>query len=221
MRQARKLRGEAAVLDWLARVRVAGVEAMACGMGLSSRQVRTHVAAMEAKGLLERSRLYDGGGAVVAITPKGLGHSLRPITTRTATRSKEGLLHGRGVSWIAAHCDRREREWFGFDELKEDGWVTELIPAAGAVSRSHMPDLGFLLEGERWAAEFERMPKSSPRLHSILSGYRTAQLKGELESVLYVCATDSIARYVESVAEEVQLNRAIRSLDWLIEEAME
>jgi hypothetical protein len=80
-----------------------------------------------------------------------------------------------------------------------------------------MPDLGFLLDGrERWAVEFERVPKSETRLRRILAGYRAAELAGELESVLYVCADESIVRLVQSVAAEVKLDRAVRTLDWVI-----
>ena len=82
-----------------------------------------------------------------------------------------------------------------------------------------MPDLGFILDGtERWAAEFERVPKSEERLRGILRAYRTAELAGELESVLYVCADQSIVRLVQKVAAEVKLDRAVRTLDWLIAE---
>jgi hypothetical protein len=82
-----------------------------------------------------------------------------------------------------------------------------------------MPDLAFVLDGsERWAVEFERMPKSRPRLKRILGGYRAAELAGELASVLYVCADQSIARLVQSVAGEVRLDRAVRTLDWVIAE---
>ena len=61
-------------------------------------------------------------------------------------------------------------------------------------------------------------PKSEDRLRGILRAYRTAELAGELESVLYVCADQSIVRLVQKVAAEVKLDRAVRTLDWLIAE---
>jgi hypothetical protein len=81
-----------------------------------------------------------------------------------------------------------------------------------------MPDLGFMLEDERWAVEFERVTKSEERLRGILRAYRSAELAGEVESVLYVCADKAIVRRVQSIAAEVELDRAVRTLDWVIAE---
>ena len=211
--------GRNGVLNWLARVRIAGVEPMSHGVGISERRIRLHAKTLERERLLVRSRIGDGGGALVAITPRGLRQAGYAANSRSATSSLTGLLHGRGVSWIAAHCERRGRSWLGLGELRAQGWPLKLRQSAGERPRTHMPDLGFILDGsERWAAEFERVPKSRDRLRGILAAYRTAELAGELESVLYVCADQSIVRLVQSVAAEVKLDRAVRTLDWLIQE---
>ena len=48
----------------------------------------------------------------------------------------------------------------------------------GSTRQTHMPDLGFLLDGkERWAVEFERTSKGHDPLAQILEGYREAQLR--------------------------------------------
>jgi hypothetical protein len=82
-----------------------------------------------------------------------------------------------------------------------------------------MPDLAFVLDGkEHWAVEFERTSKGHGPLEQILEGYREAQLRGEVDGVFYVCENDYIAGRVDEVAEEVQVDRAIRTLDWVIAE---
>jgi hypothetical protein len=218
--ERRELGSWQGALEWLARVRVAGVEPMAAGLGVTTRQVRKYAGKLESEGLAVRRRLGDGGGAVVAITPRGLAEAGHPMSTRSTTNSHVGLLHGRGVSWIAAHCERRGRPWVGPEGLRSDGWVLHLSAATGPGPTTHMPDLGFILNGEeRWGVEFERVGKSKSRLRRILEGYRQAELRGDLDAVLYVCASGSIVRLVESVAEQVEVDRAVRTLDWVIAEA--
>ena len=208
-------------LEWVARVRVAGVEPMAIALGVTDRQIRKYATRFEERRLAVRSRLRDGGGAILAITPRGLSEAGLPISSRSTTSSEGGLAHGRGISWIAAHCEQRGRAWVGPEQLRAEGWVVEISAAAGPGPLTHMPDLGFLMNGgERWAVEFERVSKRSSRLERILEGYREAQLGGDLEAVLYVCGSEAIARQVESVAEEVKLDRAIRTLDWVIEDTL-
>lgn len=213
----KELEGRAAVLDWMARVRVAGLEPLACAMGLTVRMVRGHVAALERERLVTRSRMGDGDGSVVAATPKGVRRAGQEANSGTTTSSHTGLLHGRGVSWVAAYCDSKERKWVGPGELRTGGWQLS-IAEGGTGPRTHMPDLGFYLDGERWAVEFERTPKSRSRLTGILSAYRQAELDGGLEGVLYVCATDDLVRFVQAASVEVELDRAVRTLDWVIRE---
>ena len=216
----REAKGWPTVLDWLARLRVAGIEPVAAGLGVSSRAVRTHARRLEAEGLAKRPRLYDRGGGMLAITPRGLHRAGYEISSRTTTSSISGLTHGRGVSWIAAHCARRGRRWFGPAELRNDGWVIALPRRAGFQARKRRPDLGLILEGrERWAVEFERVEMPSDRLQRILDGYRSAQLAGQIDGVFYVCATERIARTVRSATEPMTLSWAVRTLDRVIAEA--
>jgi hypothetical protein len=216
----RETRGWPAVLDCLARLRVAGVEPIAAGLRVSSRAVRTHARRLEAEGLAKRPRLYDGGGGMLAITPRGLHRAGYDITSRTTTSSIRGLIHGRGVSWIAAHCERNERQWLGPAELRDDGWEIELPRRGSFQARTRLPDLGVILEGrERWAVEFERVGMPGDRLQRILDGYRNAELAGQIDGVVYVCASKRIARTVTSATERMRLNRAVRTLDRVIAEA--
>ena len=206
----------ALVLDWMARVRVAGLEALACGVGLSERRARAHVAGLEKERLVRRSLVGDGGGPVVVATAKGIRRAGREPNSRTTTKSITGLLHGRGVSWVAAFAETRGREWIGPGELRTGGWQMS-IARAGPGPSTHMPDLGMIMDGERWAVEFERTPKSRKRLTRILQAYRRAELDGRLAGVIYVCATDYLVRFVQEVSTEVVLDRAVRPLDWVIE----
>ena len=206
------------VLDWLARVRIAGLEPMSYGVGISERRIRFHAARLERERLVIRSR-PDRNGPLLVITPRGLRRAGYPDNSRNPTKSVTGLLHGRGVSWIAAYCELRGRPWLGPGQLRGDGWPLQVRQKNGSGPRTHMPDLGFILDGrERWAVEFERVSKSEERLRGILRAYRTAELAGELESVLYVCAEQSIARLVQTVAAEVKLDRVVRTLDWVVSE---
>ena len=209
--------GANGVLDWLARVRIAGVEAMSHGVGITERRLRFHAERLECERLLIRSR-PDRRGPLLVITPRGLRRAGYAANSRNPTKSLTGLLHGRGVSWIAAYCELRGRPWLGPAELRGEGWPLRVRHRNGKGPRTHMPDLGFMLDGEKWAVEFERVSKSDERLRGILRAYRSAELAGELESVLYVCADQSIARQVQSMAAEVKLDRAVRTLDWVIAE---
>ncbi len=214
-----RLRGRNAVLDWLARARIAGVKPMAVGLGITPRRVRVHAESLEADGLVVRSQLGDGGGGVLVVTARGVRAAGYKPNSHTTTRSITGLLHGRGVSWVAAHCELRGRPWYGPGDVRSEDWVVKLPPKAGPGARTHAADLGFILDGERWAVEFERTPKPRPRLRRILEGYRRAQLSGQIDAVLYVCDDEWILDLVESTAAEVKLHRAVRDLGWVISEA--
>ena len=174
---------------------------------------------MEAEGLA-CARGYDGGGGMLAITPRGLHQAGYEISSRTTASSVSGLTHGRAVSWIAAHCARKERRWFGPAELRNDGWEVALPRRAGFQAKTRLPDLGLILEGrERWAVEFERVEMPGDRLQRILDGYRRAEHAGQIDRVGYDSASERIARTVRSAIERVPLNHAVRTLDRVIAEA--
>lgn len=196
----------------MARVRVAGTEPMALSVGVSERQVRTHVAHLEGHGLVRRNQIRDGGGAVAAITPRGIRAAGYEANSHTTTSSLEGMLHGRGVSWAAAYLDARGREWLGPGELRTLGWHLP-VPGTDPGHPGHVPDLGLFLDGERWAVEFELRPRTKARLRTVLGTYRKAELSGQLDGVFFVCATDQVVRKVQTVATEIGVDRAVRSLD--------
>jgi hypothetical protein len=216
---SKEVRGAGAVLDWLARARIAGVDPMAAALGVSQRQVYLHAERLEADGSLLRPLICDRGGGVLVVTPRGVRSAGYAVNSRNTTSSVTGLQHGRGVSWIAAHCDRAGRPWVGPGELRANGWPMKLPPKVGPGARTHMPDLAFTLGGdERWVGEFERMSKSDDRLRRILTGYRNAQLGGDLSGVLYVCGNDAIARSVGEMSRGVRLDLVVKTLDDIVDE---
>jgi hypothetical protein len=215
------MKGWPAVLDWMARIRVAGVDAVGAGLELSPRQVHRHAAMLQREGYLKRPRLADCLGGMLVITPRGVRESGHEVRSGSTPGSLVALQHGRGVSWIAAYLERRGRPWYGPLEIRDAGFQLTLPRRGVDAPRTHLADLGFILEGERWAAEFERTQKSRERLRWILKGYRSAELSGQLDSVLYVCATPRIERVVNRIADEIELNLTTRQLDQLIRAAPE
>jgi DNA-binding transcriptional ArsR family regulator len=216
---SKEVRGREAVLDWVARARVAGVDPMAAALGVSQRQIYMHAERLEGDGAVLRPWINDRGGGVLVVTPRGVRLAGYTLSSRTPTRSLGGLQHGRGVSWIASHCERAGRRWSGPGQLRANGWPMKLPPKVGPGARTHMPDLDFTLgRDERWAAEFERMPKNPERLRRILTGYRNALLSGDLGGVLYVCANERIARSVEDRARDVRLDLVVKTLDRIVDE---
>ena len=91
------MRNRDLILEWLARIRVAGVEAVAEAIGISERRVRGHGERLEAEGFLVRHRMDDGGGAVLVVTARGVRAAGYAANSRSTTSSTPGLLHGRGV----------------------------------------------------------------------------------------------------------------------------
>src|SRR3954447_25623482 len=81
-------------LEWVARVRVAGVEPMAIALGVTDRQIRKYATRFEERRLAVRSRLRDGGGSILAIPRRGLSEAALPISSRSTTSSEGGLAHG-------------------------------------------------------------------------------------------------------------------------------
>jgi hypothetical protein len=212
--------GWPAVLDWMARIRVASVDAVAAGLEMSPRQVHRHAAMLRGEGLLKRPRLADCGGGILVVTPRGVRESGHEVRSGTAPSSLVALQHGRGVSWIAAYLQRLGHSWYGPLEVRDAGFQLKLQRRGPDGPRTHLADLAMLLDGEeRWGVEFERTQKSRERLRWILEGYRSAELSGQLGSVLYVCATPRIERVVNRIADEIVLDVTTRQLDYVVRTA--
>lgn len=172
-------------LRWLARVEVAGVEALGCAMGFSRSVMYSHVARLADAGLAACA--FDPGGSVVAITAAGrraIGADKGDV--RAGATHGSGLRHARAVSWVAASLTARGREWVSERELRaDDGWQ---VPVVWAASRGrHRPDLGVVVRGARVAVEVELSHKSPRRLQAILAGHEDAIASGRLAGgLIYV-----------------------------------
>ena len=210
--ERQKLRGWPAVLDWMARVRVGAVDAVAAGLELTPRQVHNHAVRLSEEGWLERPRVSDGRGGVLVVTPRGVREAGYEARSRSTPRSLTALLHGRGVSWLAAHSERRGRPWLGPLQLAGTDYAVALLPRRGKGASTHLPDLGVERDRDRWAVEYERVPKGRERLRRIFEGYRSAELAGQLEGVLYVYDSRVVKDLLERMASEVELTIGIQPL---------
>jgi DNA-binding transcriptional ArsR family regulator len=202
------------LLRWTERLEVVGLEPLGLAHCLSRRTVYSHVARLEAAGLVER--IYDRNGTLVAITRAGRV-TVRPEhpDPRAATQSLAGgalASHARATSWVAARATLRDLRWVSDREMRAlPGWQVQVIwMRAGR----HRPDLGVTANGGRVAVEVELTAKAHKRLHAILAGYRQEIGTGRLAGVLYVVEQPLVRAAVEREAHTVGLDRRrLRILD--------
>jgi hypothetical protein len=172
-------------LAWLARVDVAGREALRCAMGWSVPGAYSHVQRLAAAGYV--IAVYDREGSVLAITRAGRRALRTDGPNLPATRLRDpALRHSRAVSWVAALLTQRQREWVSDSEARHDtAWqVPVLWPGRRG---SHRPDLGAIVARKRVAIEVELSAKATRRLDAIFSGYEHLVAGGKLDGgVLYV-----------------------------------
>jgi hypothetical protein len=104
-------------LRWLARVDVAGVEALGVASGFSRSVTYSHVARLERAGLLVRA--FAHGGSVVAVTAAGRrAAGADRAKVRAGATHGMGLRHARAVPWIAALLTLRGRDWVSEREMR-------------------------------------------------------------------------------------------------------
>jgi len=119
-------------LRWLARVDVAGVEALGVALGFSRSVTYSHVARLEEAGLLVRA--FAHGGSVVAITASGrraVGADRAKL--RAGATHGMGLRHARAISWVAALLTLRDRDWVSERAMRAcDEWTVPVLWAAPA-----------------------------------------------------------------------------------------
>ncbi|MEJ7892190.1 MAG: hypothetical protein WKF94_06085 [Solirubrobacteraceae bacterium] len=113
--------------------------------------------------------------------------------------------HSRAVSWVAANFGLRDGwDWLGPAELRSE---TETWRVQRSDGKGHMPDLGVVGEGARFAMEVELHSKAQDRLRSILNGYRWKIDRGLLTGVGYVTARPAVARLVRRQGELARLGQ--------------
>ena len=197
-----------ALLEWVGRLGVAGVEPIWLALDMSRSVAYSHIARLCRHGLLLRVATHDACGGAVAITPAGVRVSQEMSATAVmAPRPQAASLarHARTVSWVAASMQRRGFDWAGPPQLREQGnWRVTRDDHA-----QHSPDLGVIVDGRRLAVEVELQPKAKTRLLGILNGYRRATEAGQLDGVTYVCGRPDIARLVQSQSTRAELGDAL------------
>jgi DNA-binding transcriptional ArsR family regulator len=201
--------GSLRLLEWLARLGVAGLEPVALATGVSQRVVYDHVARLAAGGLVERKVTGDGEGAAFVLTrtgarvavEQGVQGVVRPQSTAPGSAR-----HGRAVSWVAASADLRGWRWLGPAELRaEPGWRVTREDGA-----RHAPDLGLVIGGQRVAIEVELHRKAPQRLQAILRGYRGLIDHAGLSGVSYVVDRPDVATLVRREADAALLGSGLQ-----------
>lgn len=214
--------GSYRLLDWLGRLGVAGMEPLALALNLSERAVYSHVRRLGRDGLVERVSGGDGDGGIAVLTRAGARVSeargtRHVVSPRSAAPSS--ARHGRAVSWVAASAEVRGWRWLGPAELRaEAGWRVQREDGA-----RHMPDLGFVVKGQRIAVEVELHVKAPRRVRAILRGYRALIDAGSLTAVTYVTDRPDVAALIEREARATLLGAALEvgPMDTVIEQARE
>ena len=210
------------LLEFIARLDVAAVEAIQAAFALSRSVTYSHLQRLHAAGLVVRLHGHDSGSAV-AVTRRGR-RDLEFPTGDVPARAQYGpaLRHSQAVSWVAALLELRGRAWVSDRETRlRPDWQMPVIWPAGR--GTHRPDLGTIIEGERVAIEVERTRKRARRLSAILAGYEDAIAAGRLSGgVLYICHDIRVRRLVEREAAAAGLRGdvfRVRDLDHVIAEA--
>lgn len=214
--------GSMRILDWLARLGVAGIEPLALAACVTERAVYYHVERLARERLVERKVTGDGEGAAVVLTRAGarvaFDRDVRGVV-RPQSTAPGSARHGRAVSWVAASADLRGWRWLGPAELRaEDGWRVTREDGA-----RHAPDLGLVIGGQRVAIEVELHRKAPQRLQAILRGYRGLIDHSDLSGVSYVVDREVVGTLVRREADGALLGSALQigSLDELVAGARE
>jgi hypothetical protein len=209
-------------LRWLARVDVAGIEALGMALGFSRSVTYSHVARLERAGLLVRA--FAHGGSVVAITARGRrAVGADRAKTRAGATHGEGLRHARAVSWIAALLSLRDRDWVGARAMRLcPEWV---VPVLWAAHRgAHRPSLGIVTpSGRLVAVEVELSHKSPRRFDALMAGYELSIARGVIGGgLIYVSDRADVLAAVTRAALRSGVPESrfrARALDDVIQEA--
>jgi hypothetical protein len=189
------------VLGWVSRLGVGGVEPAQWALRLSRPVVYSHIARLVDAGLLARVVVGDGGGGVVAVTPRGArvaqDRGVEGVVRASPVAASTGR-HARAVAWVAASAELRGWRWLGPAGLRADrGWMID--------PRGHAPDLGLVRATGRTAVEVELHAKSKARLRAILGAYGELIEAGQLAGVAYVSDRRDVPALIAREAERAML----------------
>lgn len=203
-------------LEWVARLDVAGLEAVGQALGMSRPVLYSHASRAASVGWL--TRLYDRDGSVVAVTREGRRRTGQAgAGARAGQLALTGRAHLRAVSWMAALQTIRGREWFSERELRDrPEWLVPVLWTGGEQGL-HRPDLGAIVNGHRMALEIELSHKAPRRLRAIMAGYEHAISTGQFAGgVIYVSDRPDVLAAAGRAASAAGVPRdrfAVRALD--------
>ena len=211
-------------LEWLARVGASPSLPLQLVMGCSERVARDHVSRLEAAGLVQRTPMRRGDGALVVVTRKGALEAGHPARRAPRSLSPTGWAHASACAWVSAWLHLRGREWISEREiLDDDFWRFDLRyqDHRGTVRRTHRPDLGVHTLSGPVAIEVELQPKTGARLRGICWMY--AQLSEDdapLDGVIYVTDRSEVARLLTRSASvhRHSTSLSLRTLDIVVEQ---
>jgi DNA-binding transcriptional ArsR family regulator len=209
-------------LAWLGRLGIAGIEPLALALGLHERTVYSHVERLARAGLVARVRGTEGEGGVVVITRAGARAALESGATGIVSprsTAPTSARHGRAVSWVAATAALRGWGWHRPAELRGDArWHLRRDDGA-----RHLPHLGLVFGGGRYAIEVELHAKAPRRVAAILRAYRTLIDREALTAVRYVVDRPDVAALIERERRRAFLGTSlsIGSLETVIERTRE
>jgi len=199
--------------QWVGRLGVVSLPAVAIGLDLAERVVRRHVGRLQELGWLGRASGMWGEGSVVWLTERGLrGVGLGGLRVVRASPAPSPTLTARGVlvGWSAARAERRGHGWLSARELAlererwevrvqgERGWRS-VLPDLAVWPAKDAPPVGLVVE-----AGFGR----SARQRAVLEGWREAIRAGRYSAVRYDCAGEQSASWISALAEQIGLHRS-------------
>jgi hypothetical protein len=208
-------------LEWLARVGASPSLPLQLVMGCSERVARDHVRRLETAGLVQRTPMRRGDGALVMVTRKGALEAGHPARHALRSLAPTGWAHASACAWVSAWLHLRGRDWISEREiLDDDFWRFDLRyqDHRGTARRTHRPDLGVHTLSGPVAIEVELQPKNAARLRGICAMY--AQLSEDdapLNGVIYVCDRHDVAHLVNAGSMGLD-SLSLRTLDVVMQQ---
>lgn len=191
---------------WIGRFRFVTVEAAAGRLGVSRQRAQARLQRLARRGLVAATRSHRAQPAAWYLTPAGsllvCGERRRPPRA-DVQRTHEAAIVSLVAELETCHPNASvltERECRRAERYRERRYSLELY---GGVERRHWPDV-VLVDGDAADAyEIERTPKSTPRLRSILAGYRDSDYR----TTAYLVHSRVLAERIERLAGREGLPR--------------
>jgi hypothetical protein len=205
------------VVGWIARVGAADPGHVMARFGMGRTVTYRRLAALEAAGLIERSRLLYGQSGLTVATRAGL--RLCGLEDLGVARvSAASVAHWQASTTVAVLLERRHGNGTvgGVREIRAAERASGRLVATCEVGVSaHLPDLvvwGPAGAGEAGglAVEVELTAKAPRRLEQIVRGWRRAVSQGVVRRVLYVCSPEAL-RAVERAIASTDAHQQVRT----------